>query len=144
MTGLIIEKKSPGVVAAPVGPYSHLVRVHGDADWVFVSGQVGMDSAGEIPGDIYAQAINVFGNIEQLLRSEGLEPRSLVRLLTFVVDPENMPEYRRARDEVLSEWFPSGDFPGQSLMFAAALARPDILLEIEGWAVAPREYPPSS
>ena len=132
-----ITRKNPATVAPPVGPYSHLVRVAKDVEWIFISGQVGLDESGEMPSDVYSQTVNTFRNIEQLLASEGLGPDSVVRLLTFLVGEENWAEFRRARSDIFEEWFPDGVYPGQSFTYSPALARADVLIEVEGWAVAP-------
>ncbi|MGO3147145.1 MAG: RidA family protein [Leucobacter sp.] len=132
-----IERMTPNNVAPPIGRYSHLVRVDPSAEWFFISGQVGLDLAGVMPGDVYSQTLNVFENIRRLLDSQGLAPNAIVRLLTFLVGPENMNEFARARDEIYSEWFPTGDIPGHSLAMAPALARADVLIEMEGWAAGP-------
>ena len=134
---MAITRKNPDVIAPPVGPYSHLVRVSSGVEWVFISGQVGLDVEGQMPPDAYSQTVNVFRNIERLLDSEGLGPASIVRLLTFVAGAEHAQEYRRASAAALNTWFPDGEFPGQSFTFAPALARPDVLVEVEAWAVVP-------
>lgn len=133
-----LEKKNPAAVAAPVGPYSHLVRVGADVDWVILSGQVGLDETGDLPLDVYAQTVNVFANIERLLASERLGPEAIAKILTLAVSPEQAGEFRRARDEAFARWFPTGDHPAQSLAYVAGLARPEMLIEVEVWAVAPR------
>lgn len=134
---MVITRNNPDVIAPPVGPYSHLVRVSSGVEWIFISGQVGLDPEGQMPPDAYSQTLNVFSNIERLLDSEGLGPASIVRLLTFVAGAEHAPEYRRASEAAFAAWFPDGDFPGQSFTFAPALARPDVLVEVEAWAVIP-------
>lgn len=132
---MVITRKNPDVIAPPVGPYSHLVRVPSGVEWVFISGQVGLDREGQMPPDAYSQTVNVFSNIGRLLDFEGLGPASIVRLLTFVAGTEYTPDYRRASGAALAAWFPNGDFPGQSFTFVPALARPDVLVEVEAWAV---------
>lgn len=148
-----IDRLTPADATPPIGAYPHLVRISGDIDWVFISGQVGLDSSGEMPGDVYSQTRNVYLNIERLLASQGLSPNSIVKFFTVLVDSAHLAEYRRARDEIYAEWFAftditnpcasedaaySGFRPGSSLIIAAALARKDVLIEVDGWAVAPR------
>lgn len=137
---MLIERSTPPSIAPPIGRYSHLARVSGPAEWVFISGQVGQDTEGRLAPDVYSQTLLVFENIKALLASVGAGPESIVRLLTFLVGPDEtcMAEFARARNEVYAEWFPEGDVPGHSLSMAPALARPDVLVEVEGWAaIAP-------
>lgn len=124
---------TPAVIAAPIGKYSHLVRVDPAAEWIFISGQVGADQEGNIPADAYEQARNIFTNIERLLTEVGAQPRHIVRLLTFAVSTDDLPAFARARDEVFARWYPEGRFCGHSLAVVAALAAPGLRFEIEGW-----------
>lgn len=132
-----IRRYNPESVAAPIGAYSHLVSVAGPVDWVFISGQVGVDTDGSIPEDIYTQTQNTLRNIENLMRAVGGTPESVVRLMSLLVGPENMPEYSRGRNEIYGLWYPDGDVPGHSLAIVSALAKPELLIEIEGWFVLP-------
>lgn len=129
-----LERRNPDAVAAPIGKYSHLTRVPEGRGLLFIAGQVGNDASGAIPDDAYSQTRATLRNIETLLRSEGLVPRDLIRLLSFVAGAESLPGYYVARDEVYAEWFPGGDYPGHSLAVVQALAGPTLAVEIEGWA----------
>nr|WP_249290825.1 RidA family protein [Leucobacter manosquensis] len=133
----MIRRYSPDTVAAPVGAYSHLAAVSGPVEWVFISGQVGAGRDGVVPTDIGEQTRNTLRNIEVLIAAAGGTPASIVRLMTFLVGPENMPAYASARNAVLKRWFPEGDVPGHSLAIVAALAQPHLLVEIEGWIAVP-------
>jgi len=128
---------NPDSIAPPIGKYSHLVRIDAAASWVFISGQVGADGAGDVPDDAYQQARNIFANIEALLADVGAEPRHLVRLLTFAVAHDDLPAFGRARDEVFGRWFPDGRYCGHSLAVVAALAAPGLRFEVEGWIALP-------
>ena len=43
-------------VAARIGTYSDCIEASPNQRWLFTSGTPGMDAAGELPGDITAQA----------------------------------------------------------------------------------------
>ncbi|RGE19145.1 RidA family protein [Leucobacter sp. wl10] len=132
-----IRRYSPDGIAPPVGAYSHLAAVSGPAEWVFISGQVGADRDGVVPDDVAAQTRNALRNIEALITAAGGTPQSIVRCMTFLVGAEHMPEYAAARNAIFAEWFPAGDLPGHSLAIVAGLARPQLLVEIEGWIALP-------
>lgn len=70
---------------APVGPYSQAVRVE---DFVFCSGQVGLDPAtGKIvEGGIAAQARQVLDNLAAVLAGAGLTFDAIVKTTIFLVD----------------------------------------------------------
>lgn len=132
-----IRRYSPDGVAPPVGAYSHLAEVTEPVRWVFISGQVGADRAGDVPADIAEQTQNTLRNIEALITASGGTPQSIVRLMTFLVGHEHMAAYAQARNAILDEWFPAGDVPGHSLAIVSALAQPQLLVEIEGWIALP-------
>lgn len=102
---------------------------------VFISGQVGIGRDGVVPSGAFEQTTLALANVEALLDSAGIGPQSLVRLLTFVSGDADLTDFYRARDEVHERWFGAGPPPGHSLAVTAGLARPDLLVEVEGWAV---------
>lgn len=134
----VVTASTPTSIGAPIGKYSHLVSVAPNARWVFISGQVGTTIDGTLPSDMYGQAAQIYRNIEQLLAELHATPRDLVRLLTFAVGTD-LSGFYRARDEVYARWFPTGDYCGHSLAVVQALAKPELLLEIEGWIALPED-----
>lgn len=135
----MIRRWNPDTVAAPLGKYSHLARVPTDHEIVFLSGQVGALPDGSLAGDdVDAQAHAVFDNIERLLAAAGGSPENLVRVFSMVAGVEHLPGFRTVLGETFTRWFPHGDWPAHSLIVAAALARPDILVEVEAVAAIPR------
>jgi len=128
---------NPPTVAAPIGKYSHLTLVPEGSELVFISGQVGNAPNGSLAESSLDQTVRALTNIDLLLDSLGSGPRHLVRLLTFVSGTANLPGFYAGRDEVFARWFPDGAFPGHSLAVVAALASPQLFVEIEGWAAVP-------
>jgi 2-iminobutanoate/2-iminopropanoate deaminase len=98
---------------------------------VFVAGMTaafGDETAG---GDsMYEQAKAVFGKITALLQQAGAHADDVVKVNIFVTDIKRREEVWKARAEVFS-----GDFPVSTLVQVAALARPDLLVEIEAVAI---------
>lgn len=125
---------NPDVVAPPIGKYSHLTAVPEGRQMVFIAGQVGNDANGDLAESAEEQTVLALRNIEALLASMGATPADLVRLLTFVSGTDAIPGFVAGRDRVFAEWFPDGDYPGHSLAVVAALIRPEIHIELEGWA----------
>ncbi len=129
---------NPPGLAAPIGKYSHVVGVPLTTRTVWVSGQVGQLPDGSLAGpDSYRQTLQVLANISALLDSLAATPRHIVKLLTFVSGEEHLPGFYRARDEVFAEWFPDAVYPGHSLAVVAALASPDLTVEMEGVLALP-------
>lgn len=103
-----------------------------DATLVFLSGQVAWDAAGTLvgAGDLEAQLVQVFDNIQTILTALDADFTHVVKLTNYVVDYR--PEYREIYGRVLGRYVTLGDKPPAStLLGVQALAAPDLLVEIE-------------
>ena len=95
---------NPGTVAAPIGSYSHAVRVEtGDAVWIHVSGQVALDAEGVLVGigDLRAQTERVFENLALVLESNGATFADVVKLQTYFTTLEDLAGSREVRARYL-------------------------------------------
>lgn len=99
---------------------------------LFVSGLTARGSDGEtILGDNeYEQAKVVFQKIKDLIEAGGAQMDDVVKMTIFVTDIKNNKGVWQARQE-----FFSGDYPACTLVEVSALAKPEILLEIEATAI---------
>ena len=87
-------------------------------------------SAGEtVVGEEYEQASMIFGKIRDLIEAAGGVVDDVVKLTIFVTRIEHNTEVWRAREECFT-----GDFPACSLVEVSALAKPEMLVEIEAVA----------
>lgn len=109
--------------------WSNCLRVD---DWVMVSGMTARGDDGQtIIGDnAYEQAKVVFGKIRDLVEAAGGVMDDVVKMTIFVTDMADNAQVWKARQE-----FFAGDYPACTLVQVAALAKPEILLEIEALAV---------
>ena len=118
-------------VAARIGTYSDCIEASPNQRWLFTSGTPGMDAAGELPGDITAQAELAWGHILTMLDRAGMAVGDLVKITQYLTRAEDIPGYAKVRARML------GDArPASMMLVVAALPRPEFLLEIE--AVAAR------
>jgi enamine deaminase RidA (YjgF/YER057c/UK114 family) len=122
---------NPPGLTKPVG-YTHVVLA-ADGRTVYIAGQVAVDSTNSIvgQGDFRAQAERVFVNLRIALASVGATFSDLVKTTTFITDVSNSVALREIRTKYLDPARP----PANSLIPVPALARPDLLLEIEAVAV---------
>ncbi len=118
-------------VAARIGTYSDCIEASPNQRWLFTSGTPGMDAAGELPGDITAQAELAWGHILTMLDRAGMAVGDLVKITQYLTRAEDIPAYAKVRARMLGE-----ARPASMMLVVAALPRPDFLLEIE--AVAAR------
>ncbi|MFD7628005.1 RidA family protein [Streptomyces sp. NPDC059851] len=123
---------APGGVAPGTG-YSHVVV--GTGTFVAVSGQCAFDEQGGIvgTGDPGAQARQVFENLRRCLAAAGAGFDDVVKLTYFVTDVDHLDALRSARDAVIAP----DRLPASSAVQVAALVHPDLLMEVEAFAVLP-------
>lgn len=110
---------SPGLIAGP---------------FVFISGQVGVDPAtGRLAGpDVQAQTRQTLENVRTLLAQAGLTLADVVKTTVFLTRIEDFA----AMNAVYREFF-SEPLPTRSTVGVAALARPELVVEIEAIALRP-------
>jgi 2-iminobutanoate/2-iminopropanoate deaminase len=108
---------SPGLIAGP---------------FVFISGQVGTDPAtGRLAGeDVEAQTRQVLANIQTLLAQEGLDLTDVVKTTVFLTRIGDF----QAMNGVYQSFFRT-PLPTRSTIGVAALARPELVVEIEAIAL---------
>ncbi|MBQ0863934.1 RidA family protein [Streptomyces smyrnaeus] len=118
---------------APGNGYSHLVIAEGRL--AAISGQIALDADGKVvgEGDPEAQAEQVFANLERCLREAGAGFTDVVKFTFFVTDLSVMPALRAVRDRYLDP----ERLPASSAVQVAGLIRPELLMEVEAFAVLP-------
>jgi 2-iminobutanoate/2-iminopropanoate deaminase len=116
--------------APPAGAYTQAVEITGAARTLYLSGQVGADTKGNVPDDVGAQARLVWANLQAQLRAAGMTLDNLVKLTTIVTDVGYRAETGRIRMEVL------GDRKPASTLIVGGLATPAYKIEIEAIACA--------
>lgn len=123
-------------IAAPEGVapgtgYTQVIT--GSGRLVAVSGQVALDEHGEVvgKGDPQAQARQVFQNLRRCLAAAGATFDDVIKLTYYVTDVAYMPAVRAVR----AEFAGTDDLPASTAVQVVALVRPELLLEIEAFAL---------
>jgi len=101
-------------------------------DTIYVAGQVAQDPDGKLvgPGDMKAQARQVFANIEAVLAVAGATMKDVVKITTYVTDMSQYADYSAVRAEV----FPDAAI-ASATVGSPTLVRDGFLIEIETIAV---------
>lgn len=99
---------------------------------VYTAGQVGVKSdTGELAGSgIQEQTKQVMENIKLLLEAAGSSMDKVIKCLVFITDMKDF----QAMNEVYKSYFEK-DPPARSCVQVAALARPELIVEIETIAI---------
>ena len=99
---------------------------------LYLAGQTAIDGQGQIvgAGDPAAQIECCFNNMDILLRAAGGRLADVVRLRAYFTDMRYLDLYT----EILGRYLPD-QRPSQTVVQVAALAMPELLVELEATAV---------
>lgn len=126
----MLEFSNPKGVRAPIGAYSHTVKVPANAEWLYVSGQVGVDAKGKVQPGIRKQSEQAFRNVLACLREHKMTKKNIVKFTVFLTDSRFVADYRAARKKIIGD----DTLPASTLLIVEGLASPDLLVEVEAVA----------
>jgi enamine deaminase RidA (YjgF/YER057c/UK114 family) len=115
--------------------YAHGVAVSGKI--VFVSGQVGWDSAHQFNAtDLAGQVRATLENVVVVLAAAGARPEHVARMTWYVVDRREYVRHRRAIGDAY-RLVMGKHYPAMSVVEVSGLVEEEALVEIEATAVVP-------
>ena len=129
-----VKRTNPPALSTPTG-YTHIVEVTGPNRTIYISGQIAYDKDGKIvgaPGDMKAQAEQVFKNLEAALTAAGAKFSDVVKMNSYITDMSKIQAVRDVRAMYFKDVSPASTF-----VQVAGLVRPELLLEVEVIAVVP-------
>ena len=119
-------------------PYEafNIAQAYRAGDFIFVSGQAALDLEGNIigEGDFEAQAEQAFENLQAVLKAAGSGMDKLIKVNIYVTDMANFQSVVAIRERYFSP-----PWPADTLVEVSALALPELIIEIEGVALADGE-----
>jgi len=117
--------------AAQARAYSQAVVTEGGRI-VWLAGQVAAaDAAGRsLAGDFDGQVREVFARLGQTLAEAGGALGDMVTMTVFITDARFGDRFTQLRKEIFGD-----NFPASALITVAGLARPELLVEVQGIAV---------
>lgn len=125
------ERLYPKGMWKPRGSYSQVV-ITDPGRMVFLAGQVAVDEEGKIigVGDIRAQTTQALKNIQRGVEAAGGTLSYIVTMTVFTTDARYHSDVNEIRREVFGS-----DFPASTMVQVVALARPELLIEINATAI---------
>ncbi|HKT17569.1 MAG TPA: RidA family protein [Stellaceae bacterium] len=99
---------------------------------VFLAGQtVSVDAAGKpLTGDFDGQVRAIFAALGKTLEEAGGKLADMVTMTVFITDARYGDRFTQLRREIFGD-----NFPASALITVAGLARPELLVEVQGIAV---------
>jgi 2-iminobutanoate/2-iminopropanoate deaminase len=99
---------------------------------VWLAGQVGTtDASGNsLAGDFDSQVREVFARLSQTIEEAGGSLADMVTMTVFITDARYGDRFTELRKEIFGD-----NFPASALITVAGLARPEMLVEVQGIAV---------
>ena len=109
----------------PLGPYSHMARVKGANETLYIAGML---AAGD---DFDAQCSGLFKQIEAALKSAGAGWRNVVQFTTYLVHSQDIPKLMAWRQREFPKMFPDGKYPPNTLLIIDRLVGEQYLIEVQ-------------
>jgi 2-iminobutanoate/2-iminopropanoate deaminase len=118
--------------AAQARGYSQAVTTTGGRT-IWLAGQVAIEdgSGRSLAGDFDGQVREVFTRLGRTLEEAGSKLSDMVTMTVFITDARLGDRFTQLRREIFGD-----NFPASALITVAGLARPGMLVEVQGVAVA--------
>jgi 2-iminobutanoate/2-iminopropanoate deaminase len=113
--------------------FSPAVVTKGGSRTIWIAGHTGQidDSGKSLAGDFDGQCRQTFRNIEKTLAEANCSLKDIVTMTVFLIDARFTTRMTELRAEILGK-----DFPASAAITVSGFALPEIMIEIQGIAVA--------
>jgi 2-iminobutanoate/2-iminopropanoate deaminase len=113
--------------------FSPAVVTKGGSRTIWIAGHTGQidDSGKSLAGDFDGQCRQTFRNIEKTLAEANCSLKDIVTMTVFLIDARFTTRMTELRAEIFGK-----DFPASAAITVSGFALPEIMIEIQGIAVA--------
>jgi reactive intermediate/imine deaminase len=119
---------------AAIGTYSHAIKVSGNVETVYLSGQIPLDPATmQLVSGFEAQTKRVFDNLKAVCEAAGGSLNDLVKVNVYLTDLGNFAKV----NEIMATYI-AAPYPARAAIGVASLPR-GAEVEIEGVMVLARD-----
>lgn len=137
-TAQIVTKEfiNPNTLASWERSFSQIVVVsNGTSRTIYISGQVAVDEGQRLigQGELGAQAMRAFQNLETALAAAGARTSDVVKLNIYVKD--YLPADAIPVGEALRKYFPHKNLPASTWLGVQSLAKEGFLIEVDAVAI---------
>lgn len=133
------KRHNPFPVQSPYeGIYAHGVETPFPGKQLHVSGQIGIDSSGNLAKTFNAQCRQAIQNVISVLASAQMSILDLVQMRFYLVNRAHFPALTEVREAMLS-----GVEPAVTTYLVAGLVKEEWLIEVEALAFKPGYFFPS-
>ena len=120
-----IKIENVEALGKPLGQYSHMTRVRGAQETLYIAGMV---ATGE---DFDAQCGGAFRHIEIALKAAGAGWSNVVQFTTYLVHSQDIPRFMAWRLREFPRMFPDGKYPPNTLLVIDRLVQEQLLVEVQ-------------
>lgn len=126
---MLTKISSPSIFHPGAGGTAPAILAVGPGRRLVLSGQCGFLPDGTLAPTASGQIEQTWRNLIGLLQAGGMKVGDLVKITTFLTDPEHVTASREIRSTMLQ-----GHEPASTLLIVKGLFRPDCIVEIEAEA----------
>ena len=126
----MIRFANPPAAPQPPSRYSQIAVAPANAEFVFLSGQVGLNEDGSISEGAERQAELTWQHIETLLASDRLTLADVVKVTGYLTSHDDVGAYKTVRDRLMPE-----PPPASTVVIVSGFVARGLLVEIDVVAV---------
>ena len=126
------KKRNPDSIHSPFSTYSHQIELVNEKRLLALSGQIGVDSAGNLVDGVADQLKLAWQNVGENLLAANMEYADIVKLTIYLLQDSIETDHRR---RLFKELFGS-ICPCMTVLYVSALGDADMKVELDVWASA--------